>query len=147
MMGIVVSETCWASNKCNKIKRSMYLVLFSFLFSYHNDARSNTHQNYVSEFKVRMRFPQGCDYKYWKPCNIAAKYRSFGETAVFTLILSYVSIRALNQALQSPLLIVAFHFNIRFISTWRKKLGLETYWYPHTYAHLMSHILCGFNVM
>ena len=96
-------------------------------FSYHNDARSNTHQNHVSEFKVRMIFPQGCDYKYWKHCNIAAKYRRFGETAVLTLILGYVSIRALNQALQSPLLGVAFHFDISVISTWRKNLGLDTY--------------------
>jgi len=74
-----------------------------------------------------MRFPQCCDYKFWKHCIIAPNYRHFGETAVFTLLLGYVLIRTPNQELQSPLLGVAFHFDISVISTWRKHLGLDTY--------------------
>ena len=55
-----------------------------------------------------MKFPHVCDYIYWKTCSIATKYRRFGETAILTLTLGYVLIRALTQALQTPTLSVLF---------------------------------------
>ena len=40
MMDILMSETCWAHKKRNKIESDIKLVLF---FNYHIDARSNRH--------------------------------------------------------------------------------------------------------
>jgi len=45
MIGIAMSETCWAYKKYNKITSGIYLVFL--FFSYHNDARSNKHQIHV----------------------------------------------------------------------------------------------------
>jgi tetrahydromethanopterin S-methyltransferase subunit E len=74
-----------------------------------------------------MRYPQGCDYQFLKPCIIAAKYRHFGGSSIFALLLGYVLMRALKHALPFPLLGVAFHFDIGVISTWCKNLALDKY--------------------
>jgi hypothetical protein len=57
-----------------------------------------------------MIFPQDSDYKYMTPCSTAAKLNDISEqiyASIFTFLLCYVLIRALNQALQCTLLGVA----------------------------------------
>jgi len=61
MMGIIVTETCWAFKKYNKITSGIHLSFFLF-FIYHNDARSNKHQSrllilkYLSLFYTKTEF-------------------------------------------------------------------------------------------
>jgi hypothetical protein len=56
-----------------------------------------------------MRFPQGSDYNYMMPCSTAVNTDISEEiyASIFKLLLGYVLITALNQALQCPLLGVA----------------------------------------
>jgi len=42
MMDILMSETCWAHKKWNKVASDIKLVFL--FFNYHNDARSNKHK-------------------------------------------------------------------------------------------------------
>ena len=74
-----------------------------------------------------------------KPCSTATKQRYFGGISVLTLLLVYVLIRALRQALQSPLLGVACHFGMSVISTWCKNLGLYMCWLP-TYINALHDV-------
>ena len=50
MMDILMSETCWARKKWNKIASDIKLVFYSS--NSHNDARSNKHKVHKSSWKV-----------------------------------------------------------------------------------------------
>ena len=66
MMGIVVPETCWASNKiCNK---NHLLHLVGILFPHINDdAWSKSHQTYIQLFELEVFHPLLLYSVSWEP--------------------------------------------------------------------------------
>ena len=70
MMDILMSETCWAHKKWNKIASDIKLV---FVFNYYKDARSNKYKIHIlckhttyTLFKHPIHFCGGTDYTFFR---------------------------------------------------------------------------------
>ena len=89
MMGIVVSETCSAYKKYNKIISGIQLVLF---LSYHNDVRSNKHQATFSIYIAKRCFYIACHNNYmfrpvYRPSSGCTLSCYTANNTIFTFLL------------------------------------------------------------